>query len=109
MIILNNYLLLTTGDYREGIKPKIITFFGKVLSIDLRSKNYSILSMGHRNPQGITLDKESKYIITTEHGPMGGDEINIIDLNDKIVDNFGWPISSYGEHYGGKVNATRKI
>ena len=110
MIILdNNNLLLTTGDYRERYKAQDEkSVFGKVLRIGLNSKNYSIVSMGHRNPQGITLSKDSKYAITTEHGPMGGDEINIIELNDTIVDNFGWPFSSYGEHYGGKVDSNKK-
>ena len=44
--------------------------------------------------------------MSTEHGPKGGDEINIIDIesvykNEEIL-NFGWAISSYGEHYGEK-------
>lgn len=110
MVILdNNYLLLTTGDYRERYKAQDDkSVFGKVLSIDLNNKKHSIVSMGHRNPQGITLSKDSEYAITTEHGPMGGDEINIIELKDKIVDNFGWPVSSYGEHYGGKIDANKK-
>ena len=33
---------------------------------------------------------------------MGGDEINVNDLKDERIKNFGWPISSYGEHYGPK-------
>ena len=62
--------------------------------------------MGHRNPQGLYYDNEREIIIETEHGPFGGDEINIIKL-DKIykneTQNFGWPVSSAGEHYGGKT------
>ena len=56
--------------------------------------------MGMRNTQGLYYDNINKYILTTEHGPKGGDEINLISLinTDKIV-NLGWPISSYGEHY----------
>ena len=61
--------------------------------------------MGHRNPQGLYFDKENNFILETEHGPQGGDEINLIEINkinnDKIQ-NFGWAISSAGEHYGGK-------
>ena len=57
-------------------------------------------------PQGLYFDKENNIIIETEHGPMGGDEINLIDLDqinkDKIF-NYGWPIVSAGEHYGGKI------
>jgi len=55
--------------------------------------------MGHRNPQGLDYDPINDNIVSTEHGPYGGDEINFNrDLN--IVNNFGWPISNYGYHYG---------
>ena len=61
--------------------------------------------MGHRNPQGLHLNEERMIILETEHGPDGGDEINLIDLNkiqkNKYL-NFGWPIVSAGEHYGGR-------
>ena len=40
--------------------------------------------------------------VSTDHGPEGGDEINIQKINDNEVANFGWSISSYGEHYGFK-------
>ena len=70
--------------------------------INLRNQKYKIVSMGHRNPQGLYFDKEKNFIIETEHGPRGGDEINIIDLNKNIISNYGWAISSYGKHYGGK-------
>ena len=53
--------------------------------------------MGHRNPQGLFYDDENKVILSTEHGPLGGDEINLIKENK----NYGWPISSYGDHYDG--------
>ena len=39
------------------------------------------------------------FILSTEHGPKGGDEININTKPFKKIKNFGWPISSYGEHY----------
>ena len=52
-----------------------------------------IYSKGHRNIQGLYSD--NNVIIATEHGPRGGDEINNIIKNK----NYGWPISSYGEHY----------
>ena len=38
--------------------------------------------MGHE-PQGLYFDKENNFLIETEHGPQGGDEINIIEINDK--------------------------
>ena len=58
--------------------------------------------MGHRNPQGLFFDIKNNILLETEHGPEGGDEINIIELNNAEIPNFGWAISSYGEHYGGK-------
>ena len=56
--------------------------------------------MGHRNPQGLYYDKENNIIYLTEHGPQGGDEINVNTSPDGEIKNYGWGISSYGEHYG---------
>ena len=39
---------------------------------------YEFISIGHRNPQGLNFDKENNFILETEHGPQGGDEINLI-------------------------------
>ena len=67
--------------------------------------------MGHRNPQGLYFDKENNFLLETEHGPQGGDEINLIDLyNENInkIPNYGWAIVSAGEHYGGKKESTNK-
>ena len=108
-----NKILLTIGDYsayeiqwqRFGRKnngpqeAKVLT--GKIISINEDTKEYKILSMGHRNPQGLFYDKENKTIFSTEHGPNGGDEINVnINPEDGKIKNYGWGISSYGEHYG---------
>ena len=60
--------------------------------------------MGHRNPQGLYYNKKYNFILETEHGPRGGDEINLIKLdhlNKNKIPNYGWPIASEGEHYGG--------
>jgi len=57
----------------------------------------SIYSFGHRNPQGMTRHPETGEIWTHEHGPKGGDEINII----KNGKNYGWPKISYGINYSG--------
>jgi len=56
-----------------------------------------IYSWGHRNPQGATLHPETGAVWTHEHGPQGGDEINIIRRGA----NYGWPKITYGEEYGG--------
>ncbi len=56
-----------------------------------------IWSYGHRNPQGLFYDKTRKVLWEIEHGPRGGDEINIIQPGL----NYGWPIISYGKEYWG--------
>ena len=84
----------------------------KIIKVDIKSSDYEIISMGHRNPQGLYFDKKNNFILETEHGPKGGDEINLIEIdkinNDKIQ-NFGWAISSAGEHYGGKSDANKEL
>ena len=101
-------IILTMGDYRlRKLAQDINSTFGKILKLNSKSKRYEILSLGHRNPQGLYYDLDKDYVISTEHGPHGGDEINL-NLNTKIVKNFGWAISSYGEHYGGKESHENK-
>tara|TARA_B100000767_G_C19720487_1_gene517009 strand:- start:71 stop:1441 length:1371 start_codon:yes stop_codon:yes gene_type:complete len=96
----NNDILLSTGEFRyrdEAQNKKSV--FGKVLRIK-GDGSYEVLSMGHRNPQGLFYDSDNNIIISAEHGPKGGDEINLNRLSDIKIKNFGWPIASYGEHYG---------
>ena len=72
--------------------------------IDIETKESEIFSLGHRNPQGLIFLEENNVILSTEHGAIGGDEINLIRKNK----NYGWPIASYSlGHYDGtyKVNA----
>ncbi|MEL6122499.1 MAG: PQQ-dependent sugar dehydrogenase [Bacteroidota bacterium] len=57
----------------------------------------SIYSYGHRNPQGLAYDAQRNIIYENEHGPRGGDEINII----RPEVNYGWPVISYGINYSG--------
>lgn len=54
-----------------------------------------IYSYGVRNPQGLFFDKKRDILFEIEHGPRGGDEINII----KKGSNYGWPVISYGMEY----------
>jgi len=107
----DNYILLTVGDYRSRQLPQDIkSINGKIIKVNINNGNFEIISMGHRNPQGLYFDKENNFIIETEHGPSGGDEINLIEVNkinkDKIQ-NYGWAISSAGEHYGVKSEANK--
>ena len=111
----SNYILMTTGDFNSYEKPEIYnpnedingewpqnkeSLVGKIISINETNKEYKILSMGHRNPQGLYYDKINDIIFSTEHGPQGGDEVNINFSPEKELKNFGWAISSYGDHYG---------
>ena len=57
----------------------------------------AIYSYGHRNPQGMILHPGTGEVWVHEHGPQGGDEINIIRKGA----NYGWPVVTYGENYGG--------
>lgn len=57
----------------------------------------SIWSLGHRNPQGIHYDRHTRVLWSSEHGPRGGDEINLI----RGGRNYGWPLTSRGVHYDG--------
>ncbi len=57
----------------------------------------SIFSYGHRNPQGMALNPTTGEIWTHEHGPQGGDELNVIRKGN----NYGWPVITYGINYSG--------
>ena len=77
---------------------------GKIISIDKKDGSFDLISIGHRNHQGLfyyTDEFKNQFVINSEHGPKGGDEININNLKDDKVQNFGWPISSYGINYDG--------
>jgi len=92
-------IYFTIGDYNQWDRVQDLdNNFGKILKIDKKHLNHKIISKGHRNQQGMYL-VNSDIILTTEHGPKGGDEINLLNINDESVQNFGWPISSYGNHY----------
>jgi glucose/arabinose dehydrogenase len=57
-----------------------------------------IWSYGHRNPQGLAYDKATGELWEDEHGPQGGDELNLIQRGG----NYGWPIATYGVDYSGR-------
>lgn len=62
-----------------------------------RNAKKAIYSYGHRNPQGMVVHPETGKIWAHEHGPRGGDEINIIEPGK----NYGWPLASFGINYSG--------
>jgi glucose/arabinose dehydrogenase len=59
------------------------------------SKPSTIWSYGHRNPQGLYYDASKRKLYATEHGPLGGDELNVVVAGG----NYGWPLFSYGLNY----------
>ena len=95
-------IIFSHGDFRNRLlSQNDDSIFGKIILVN--SKDYKVISKGHRNVQGLYLSNKNNFLLSTEHGPQGGDEIN---LNQNVgigeIENYGWPISSYGEHYGGK-------
>lgn len=104
-------LFLTLGDryHRKDDAQKLDNHHGKIIRITPEgavppdnpfAKQSGALpeiwSYGHRNPQGATLGPDGKLWMH-EHGPQGGDEIN----QPQPGRNYGWPVITYGENYGG--------
>lgn len=108
----NNYLYFSVGDRgNRDVNPQDVTRdCGKIYRlhddgsiptdnpfIDSSNAKKGIFSYGHRNPQGLTKHPKTGVIWAHEHGPKGGDEINII----KMGKNYGWPLASFGINYSG--------
>ncbi len=105
-------LLVTTGegfDYREKAQDLTVQF-GKTLRInddgsvpadnpfaDAGGPQAKVWTYGHRNPQGIVVDGDSGDVFLHEHGPKGGDELNLLEPGN----NYGWPAITYGLDYSG--------
>ena len=104
-------ILLTIGDFGMGdlvksqnpkqqIAQNPNSIFGKVLKINKYSGNFNIISMGHRSINGLFYDKLNQIVLTTEHGPNGGDEVNVNHYKSSPdIKNFGWPVASDGKVY----------
>ena len=97
----NSGVLLTTSDTIPDVPnnnpQNKESIFGKILFINESTKDVHVFSSGHRNPQGLLVDGE--LVLSTEHGPRGGDEINSI-IRGK---NYGWPLASYGNLYSNEI------
>ena len=100
---------LTIGDgfeYREKAQD-LSSHLGKIVRLNddgsvpsgvtFANTAPGIFSLGHRNQQGLAYDSESGRLYETEHGPQGGDELNIIEPGMKS----GWPVITYGMDYSG--------
>jgi hypothetical protein len=83
---------------RNNNTQNLNSFYGKIIKINKINKNYTILSLGLRNPEGLFYDDKDNIIYSTDHGPTGGDEVNIQILDEEKINNYGWAISSYGTH-----------
>ncbi len=79
--------------HTDGRIPRSNPFFGQNGVIQ------SIYSYGHRNPQGLAVHPQTGQVWSTEHGPLGGDELNLIQPGV----NYGWPVISYGINYNGEI------
>ncbi|MEM7082952.1 MAG: PQQ-dependent sugar dehydrogenase [Pseudomonadota bacterium] len=106
----DGYLYFTVGDrgQRDEFPQDTTVDAGKVYRIHddgripkdnpfVDGAKPAIFSYGHRNPQGMALNPETGSIWVNEHGPKGGDEINVIAKGL----NYGWPVISYGVNYSG--------
>lgn len=105
-------ILLTTGDgfnHREQAQNRA-SLLGKTVRINadgsipqdnpyvgVQGANPAVWTYGHRNPQGLAMDPATGTVYLHEHGPRGGDEINVI----RPGKNYGWPIITYGIDYSG--------
>jgi glucose/arabinose dehydrogenase len=79
--------------YDDGRIPQDNPFAGQ------KDASPSIWTLGHRNPQGMVYDAANNRVWAVEHGPKGGDELNLIEKGK----NYGWPKTSYGINYDGSV------
>ncbi|KJS07222.1 MAG: glucose dehydrogenase [Gammaproteobacteria bacterium BRH_c0] len=105
-------LLITVGDgaqYREKAQD-LSSMLGSIIRIGddgsvpqdnpfvaREGAHPEIWSYGHRNPQGLIHDPLTDRVYATEHGPRGGDELNLIEAGN----NYGWPLATYGVDYTG--------
>lgn len=109
------YLFVSVGERgNEKQNPQTLTnnMLGKIHRIkddgtipadnpfkDKSGKPTTLYTYGNRNPQGMAINPASGALWANEHGPRGGDEINIVTPGT----NYGWPVTSYGINYDGKT------
>jgi glucose/arabinose dehydrogenase len=94
-VIDKNTVYMTVGDlgYSQIGNRKKRGDLGSVFKLTARTTEK--ISQGHRNPQGIVLYNNDTLMVS-EHGPRGGDELNIV----KKGNDYGWPFVTYGQPYG---------
>jgi cytochrome c2 len=93
-------IVLALGDYAfDGRKvpsypQNMDADYGKIWKLNIHTRQREIISIGHRNTQGIRHDSTGR-LWTTEHGPQGGDELNLVTQGE----NYGWPKVTLGIDY----------
>lgn len=111
LVLRNGYLFITVGDReRRGFAQDLSVDNGKIIRlredgripednpfVNQKGALPEIWSYGHRNPQGLTLHPVTRALWEDEHGPRGGDEVNLIEGGK----NYGWPVITYGHEYEG--------
>lgn len=111
LVVKDGYLYVAIGDRHIGdLAQELWTDAGKIVRLrdDGRvppdnpfvgrpGARPEIWSYGHRNPHGLAVHPETGELWEHEHGPLGGDEVNVIRRGA----NYGWPIVSYGREYDG--------
>lgn len=115
IVLDDDFVYITTGEHsskQERVYAQDLDkTYGKVVRVTLDGSipqdnpfagragaDGTIWSYGHRNIQGADLHPETGEFWTLEHGPKGGDELNLISPGA----NYGWPVVSYGEQYNGR-------
>ena len=95
-------ILFSIGDHEfEGtggsalLAQEMDKTYGKTFLLDVNTGAWRIFTVGNRNPEGLYIDS-SQRIWETEHGPQGGDELNLLQDGK----NYGWPLVTYGVDYG---------
>jgi glucose/arabinose dehydrogenase len=82
---------------RDGVAAPDNPFVGRADALP------EIWTLGHRNPQGLALDRATGHVWAHEHGPRGGDEINRL----RAGANYGWPVVTHGIDYDGTIISER--
>ena len=98
-----DHLLVVIGTHgREEYAQDPASHLGKLVRVEIETGRAATLALGLRNPQGLIRDAAG-HLWETEHGPEGGDELNVLVAGG----NYGWPQVTYGVEYGSKVNVPR--
>jgi len=111
LAFIGEYLFVTVGDrHHQDRAQELDNHAGKILRlrddgtvppdnpfVGKKDAKPEIWTYGHRNPQGLVVHPDTGELWSNEHGPLNGDELNVIHRGA----NYGWPVISYGWQYAG--------